>query len=81
MTIPARTPANHYQEAERLLCAAESSRTESIQVADALIAIGHAVLATVPKRQSRRREVSKLDTSGGSPRHRWLHGDDEDGQR
>jgi hypothetical protein len=86
MTIPARTPAEHYREAQRLLGAAESSRTAEMQTTDALIAIGHAVLATVPKRRSRQRPKSAppVRTSGGSPRQRWLSGQDDDtegGQR
>jgi hypothetical protein len=86
MTIPARTPAEHYREAQRLLGAAESSRTAEIQSTDALIALGHAVLATVPKRRSRRHSISGAPgtvnpPAGGSPRERWLHGHDEDGQR
>ncbi len=78
-----RTPAEHYAAAARLLAAAESSRTAQIQTTDALIALGHAVLATVPKRRSRqRREIPHAPAqSGGSPRQRWLHGDDEGGQR
>jgi hypothetical protein len=87
MNSTPRTPADHYREAERLLGAAESSRTAEIQSSDALIALGHAVLATVPKRRTRSR-LSRLESppaagglSGGSPRQRWLHGDDQDGQR
>jgi hypothetical protein len=82
MTIPARTPREHYAEAARLLAAAESSRTAEIQSVDALIALGHAVLATVPKRRSRQRPElrQRPAQSGGSPRQRWLLGDDEDGQ-
>ncbi len=88
MTIPARTPADHYAEAARLLAAAESSRTAEIQTTDALIAVGHAILATVPRRRSRQRDDRTADfvlrrnkKSGGSPRQRWLHGEDEGGQR
>jgi hypothetical protein len=81
MTIPARTPAEHYAEAARLLAAAESSRTAEIQSSDALIAIGHAIMATVPKRRARQRNSAMpSQSSGGSPRQRWLHGDDQDGQ-
>jgi hypothetical protein len=81
MTSTPRTPAQHYAEAERLLGAAESSRTAEIQSVDALIALGHAVLATVTPRRSRRRERAALrPTTGGSLRQRWLHGDDEDGR-
>jgi hypothetical protein len=83
MTSTPRTPADHYREAERLLAAAESSRASEIQSTDALIAIGHAVLATVPRRRSRQRREfgTRVPNSGGSPRQRWLHGDDQEGQR
>jgi hypothetical protein len=82
MPTQPRSPAEHYAEAARLLAAAESSRTTEIQSVDALIALGHAVLATVPKRRSRQRKSAypNLDMrSGGSPRARWERGDDEDG--
>jgi len=83
-TVP-RTPAEHYQQAERLLAAAESSRTAEIQSVDALIALGHALLATAPRRRSRRRPTHNphADYVGGSPRQRWERGDDgtEGGQR
>jgi phytoene/squalene synthetase len=80
MAIPARTPAQyHYREAERLLAAAESSPTlDGIAATMALIAIGHAVLADVGPRKLRRRETAPTPPppSGGSPRERWLRGDD-----
>jgi len=71
------TPASHYEQAERLLAAAESSRTAEMQTSDALIAIGHAVLATAPRRRSRQVRTI-VRTSGGSPRERWLHGKDDE---
>ena len=74
-TVP-RTSAEHYREAERLLAAAESSRTAEIQTSDALIAIGHAILAGTPRR-ARRRPAMPPAAIGGSPRERWLHGDDD----
>lgn len=76
-----RTPADHYAEAVRLLAAAESSRTAEIQSVDALIALGHAVLATVPRRRVRRKNVSStVLPAGGSPRQRWQLGlDDTEG--
>jgi hypothetical protein len=79
MNTSPRTPAEHYREAERLLGAAESSRTAEIQSTDALIALGHAVLALAPKRRSRQRPESDVPRriSGGSPRQRWERGDDE----
>jgi hypothetical protein len=77
-----RTPAEHYRDAARLLAAAESSRTESIQSVDALIAIGHAIMATVPKRRTRQRNsVTPSHSAGGSPRARWERGDTEGGDR
>jgi hypothetical protein len=77
MTSTPRTPADHYRDAERLLAAAESSRTTEIQASDALIALGHAVLATAPRR-ARRRPAIPPSTTGGSPRQRWLHGHDDE---
>ena len=76
MTSTPRTPADHYREAERLLGAAESSRTSEIQSSDALIAIGHALLAAAPRRA--RRLATPPGTTGGSPTERWLHGHDDD---
>jgi hypothetical protein len=82
MTSTPRTPAEHYQQAERLLAAAESSRTAEIQSVDALIALGHAVLATCSPRRARRPKSERpVRTSGGSPRARWELGDDEGGPR
>jgi hypothetical protein len=74
------SPAEHYEQAERLLAAAESSRTAEMQTSDALIALGHAVLATVPRRRARQRGLWEPGSykSGGSARQRWLHGEDED---
>ena len=81
MTIPARTPAEHYAEAARLLAAAESSRTTEIQTTDALIAVGHAILATVPRRRSRLQRAERLPReTGGSPRARWERGENLDGE-
>jgi hypothetical protein len=77
-TSAPRTPAEHYAEAARLLAAAESSRTAEIQSVDALIAVGHAIMATVPKRRTRQRVQIWTPDHGGSPRQRWLHGHDED---
>jgi hypothetical protein len=72
-----RSPSEHYRDAERLLTAAESSVTDSIQVNAALLAVAHAVLATVPPRRAPRREPAPLPR-GGSPQHRWLYGDDDE---
>jgi hypothetical protein len=38
-----RSPSEHYRDAERLLTAAESSLTNSIEVNAALLAVAHAV--------------------------------------
>ena len=52
--------------------------TVEIQSTDALIAIGHAVLATVPPRRARRRPATQpTSATGGSPRQRWLNGQDD----
>jgi hypothetical protein len=76
-----RSPSEHYRDAERLLTAAESSLTESLQVNAALLAVAHAMLATVPPRRAPRREPAP-PPRGGSPRQRWLYGeDDQSGDR
>jgi hypothetical protein len=75
-----RSPSEHYLDAERLLGAAESGVTDTtIQIAAALAAIGHAVLANVPPRRARRRpdRTPPRRPSGGSPAQRWIHGDAE----
>ncbi len=46
-TVPRQPARYHYEAAERLLAAAESSISAEMQTADALIAIGHAILANV----------------------------------
>jgi hypothetical protein len=71
-----RSPSEHYRDAERLLTAAESSLSESLQVNAALLAVAHAVLATVPPRRAPRREPAPLPR-GGSPQQRWLYGEDD----
>jgi hypothetical protein len=53
MSSTPRTPAEHYAAAERLLAAAETSRTDGIQQTDALIALGHAILTLSPRRARR----------------------------
>jgi hypothetical protein len=77
MATEPRTPADHYQAAERLLDAAESSVTESIQIADALIGIGYAILAGAPRRARRRPPEPGRYVTGGSPRQRWELGTDD----
>jgi hypothetical protein len=68
-------PSQHYLAAERLLGAAESSVTDQIQITTALLAIAHAVLATVPRRRAPRPERVVEPPTGGSPRQRWLRGE------
>jgi hypothetical protein len=80
MATQPRSPSEHYRDAERLLTAAESSVTESIQVNTALLAVAHAVLATVPPRRAPRRE-SAPPPRASNPQHRWLYGDDENADR
>ncbi|HEY2984370.1 MAG TPA: hypothetical protein VGJ38_09475 [Jatrophihabitantaceae bacterium] len=76
-TGPRQPGRYHYEAAERLLAAAESSISAEMQTADALIAIGHAILADVDPRKLRRRRVAPgLPPTGGSPRQRWLSGED-----
>jgi len=75
MTSPSRSPREHYRDAERLLAAAETSRTEQMQSVDALIAIGHALLAAAPRR-ARRQPHQPGQHIGESPTERWLRGDD-----
>jgi hypothetical protein len=77
VTTQPRSPSEHYRDAERLLTAAESSVTDSIQVNAALLAVAHAVLATVPPRRAPRREPAP-PPRGGNPQHRWLYDDDDD---
>jgi hypothetical protein len=74
MSSPSRTPSDDYSEAVRLLAASESSRTESIQIADALIGIGYAILAGAPRRARRRPSTNGRHVTGGSPRDRWIAG-------
>jgi hypothetical protein len=63
-----RSPAEHLQEAERLLAVAESSVTDSIQSSAALIAIGHAILTLSP-RKARRVERQAKHAGNGLPPH------------
>jgi hypothetical protein len=71
-----RSPSEHYRDAERLLTAAESCLSESLQVNAALLAVAHAVLATVRPRRAPRREPAPLPR-GWSPQQRWLCGEDD----
>jgi hypothetical protein len=76
MSSSPRSPQEHYRDAERLLAAAESSRTEQIQTVDALIAIGHALLAAAPRRARKPEQRPARHTTSDLPRSvTW--GDDE----
>jgi hypothetical protein len=73
-----RSPAEHYAEAERALAAAESPGAGGEpQTAALLLALAHAVMATVPRRALRSRHQHPTYT-GGSPSERWLHGEEGD---
>ena len=76
-TPPLRSPAEHYQAAERLLAAGELSVTEPIQNSAALIAIGHALLAAAPRRARRRPSEPGRHVTGGTARQRWQAGLDD----
>lgn len=73
MPTQARTPQDHYQDAERLLAAAEETPASAV-----LLALTHAVLATVPRRSAPKRRNPQPRHSG-SPANRWLFDDDTDG--
>jgi len=78
----ARTPAEHYREAVRLVGVAQSPGVDpGIQQTAALVAIASALLAAVPRR-ARRVERPGRHAHGGSPEQQWLYGDhDEGGKR
>jgi hypothetical protein len=78
MPTQPRQPSWHYQAAERLLAAAESSVVEEIQNSAALIAIGHAILTLAPRRARRVPQPPGRHSNGGSPADRWLYGDDKE---
>ncbi len=70
-------PPGNTKPRSGLLAAAESTISAEMQTANALIAIGHAILATVNPRHVRARRVAPgLPPTGGSPRQRWLSGED-----
>jgi hypothetical protein len=77
VTTQPRSPSEHYQAAERLLAAAETSVTDGLQQSAALIAICHALLCAAPRRARKRPEPPAQH--GGSPQSRWLYGDDNTG--
>jgi hypothetical protein len=76
MATQPRTQSDDYRQSLRLLAAAESSRTAEIQIADALIGIGYAILASSGRR-ARRPEREHRPPTGGSPQTRWMLGQDE----
>ena len=74
-------PVEHYQQAERSLAALASTRIDALPdlvIIEALAALTHAVLATVPARRARYREPARRaqQPPHGTPRDRWLYGDD-----
>jgi hypothetical protein len=68
MSTQPRSPSEHYQAAERLLGAAESSVIENIQISAALLALTHAVLTLSPRR-ARRVERQARHAGYGLPPH------------
>jgi hypothetical protein len=79
-TVP-RTPAEHYREAERILNALPRHGLDPAQlvVLEPLAALAHALLAAAP-RAARRRERTERHhqrPAGGSPRDRWISGQDD----
>lgn len=76
MPTQAHTPSDHHAEAVRLLAVAESVGTDTtVQTVAALAAIGHALLASAPRR-ARRRPAEPGRHGGRSVRDEWLHGGD-----
>jgi hypothetical protein len=69
MPTQPRSSAEHYQAAERLVAAAESSVTEQIQTTTALLALAHAVLAQAPRRARRSPGSSGNNSGSGLPAH------------
>jgi len=69
MPTQPRSPAEHYADAERLLAAAETSRTDGIQQTDALIALGHAILTLSPRKARRPARLARHADGNGLPPH------------
>ena len=73
-------PSEHYQQAERTLAALASTRIDALPdlaIIEALAALTHAVLATIPARRARYREPARhAQPPHTAPRDRWLYGDD-----
>jgi hypothetical protein len=74
-----RQPVEHYQQAERTLAALASLRIETLPnfaVLEALAALTHAVLATIPARRARYHEPGRhSQPPHATPHDRWLYGD------
>ena len=72
-------PAEHYR-AERTLAALTSVRIDTLPdlaIIEALAALTHAVLATIPARRARYREPGRhAEPPHATARDRWLYGDD-----
>jgi hypothetical protein len=69
MSTVARSPSEHYQEAERLLATAESPTVDpGLRDLSALLVIGHALLAAAPRRALRGHEP-RYTNHGGIPPH------------
>lgn len=84
MPSASRSPADHYQEAERLLDVADHAAARDATPVlqrirdEALLEAGvHATLALAPRRVRRKRRDHDDPQPTGSPQHRWLHGSDE----
>jgi len=73
-------PVEHYQQAERTLAALAKTRIDALPdlaIIEALAALTHAVLATIPARRARYREPARhAQPSHATPHERWLFGDD-----
>jgi hypothetical protein len=73
-------PVEHYQQAERTLAALASTRIDTLPdlaIIEALAALTHAVLATIPARRARYREPARhAQPPRATARDRWLCGDD-----
>jgi len=88
MSTQPGSPSEHHVAAERLIAAAESGVPELIQRSEAvcdtaaaqirqieaLLAIGHALLAQAPRRARKRQDPPARH--GGSAQQRWLYGED-----
>ena len=76
-----RQPVEHYQHAERGLAALASLRADTLPnfaLLEAIAALTHAVLATIPPRRARYREPGRHSQppAAATLSDRWLYGDD-----